>query len=430
MCRLGCLFGTVSFVGLLLRVGVQYKARAQEKIVKLRNALGCPTNLKEVVSFARKNNDPGVVFTTVTLTANKTVPAHADWVRNWFYQCRRLGIQYPIVFGVDEPEQVPGSCAHLADICCISVPREDFRHADLPRVINHRDKVHLAAVDLKYAYAQELLSRGFRISFSDSWSWWFKRPLSTSHEEDMVWLSDDKTADDRPDIWNRSSWCVHKVYKAPCLSTAIWEAKPVPAVIKFFQGIIADLSGSGAREEILVNQRMAKTRPQATVALYSKATHGNIGVWMQRRLANQSLDLHVLRPGGMSASDKKLEFIKRDLWHPYDGVYTPSVEDTRGLWYPYRHPEAPRGRDASSRASRASRAEGEEAGQRGPLRGREAPHRGHRGRKRRRRGAVDDTLDDPGEDEEMHEGGQKKDAHSGEEEPDPDELTPWGEGGT
>eukprot|EP00527_Entomoneis_sp_CCMP2396_P002989 CAMPEP_0198150982 /NCGR_PEP_ID=MMETSP1443-20131203/53530_1 /TAXON_ID=186043 /ORGANISM="Entomoneis sp., Strain CCMP2396" /LENGTH=319 /DNA_ID=CAMNT_0043816487 /DNA_START=23 /DNA_END=979 /DNA_ORIENTATION=+ len=197
----------------------------------------------------------GIVFTTVTI--NKKTRDHVEWVFNWYSQLQEVGVPHPIVFGADDTGETCDIVRSLG-MCCRNFDPQDFTFVDEPLQMVTRDGTRPPAVDIKFFYAFELLSHGYRTSFSDDDVFWFKYPFLHEFEEDMRGLTDDKSADDQQDGWTSTKCGLQ--YGSPCMSTGLWDMYPTNSSIKFLYGLLKGLKTTHTWEQQLANKFLKNER--------------------------------------------------------------------------------------------------------------------------------------------------------------------------
>jgi len=283
----------------------------------------CPTEaetLKEMLKLASvptsNNQQEGIVFTTVTI--GEKTRDHVEWVSNWYGQLQNVGVAHPIVFGIDDTGETCEIVRSLG-ICCRNFVPDDFLVAGELIPMATRDGMRPASVDMKFFYALELLSHGYRISFSDDDVFWFKHPfLDNEFGEDMRGLTDDMSAEDQHDGWSSKKCGLQ--YGSPCMSTGLWDIYPTKASIEFLQGLLDGLRTTKIWEQELANKFLQKERQKIGQKmlfwLFPKSTHANVGVLDQRIANGQPMNLSAVHLGYVHGKAKLEEYKKRGFWHP------------------------------------------------------------------------------------------------------------------
>jgi len=311
---------------------INFRAGIRTDTGRSKVALRCPTQktLQEMLTFASmhipttskdgKQEQKGIVFTTVTI--DKGTASHVEWVSNWYRQLQNVGVHHPIVFGAD----VTGETCRIvqsAGMCCRNFQPADFTFLDEDLLIpmsTTRDGDRPPSVDIKFFYAFELLSYGYRISFSDDDVFWFKHPfVDNEFKEDMRGLTDDKSMEEQSDGWTSKS-CGLK-YGSPCMSTGLWDIYPTDNSINFIRGLLGGLKTTRIWEQQLANQYLQNERKKdgngkMSFRLFSKRTHANVGVLDQRVANNLDMNLTAVHLGYKHGAEKLVEYKKRGYWNP------------------------------------------------------------------------------------------------------------------
>jgi hypothetical protein len=270
------------------------------------------------------NKKQAIVFTTVSLASSSSVMV--NWTKNWVLSLQNVGIARPLVIGSDTGQ----TCRELFlnGICsCVTYAAAHFEHApDYLPLKNFRDGKHLAAVDLKYAYANLLLRKGYVTIFSDSDVFWKQHPLSNySENADFEGLSDDRDGRDLLD-WRDTPACGLS-YGAPCMSTGLWRATPGPQTINLIGSMIGRLLNTTTWEQALFNQvvnTFNNKHPDFTFRILAKDRFHNVGVLEKRVSAGMSVDSVAIHLGYVHGHEKIVTYQRMGLWRP-DGDFRPSL---------------------------------------------------------------------------------------------------------
>mmetsp|Transcript_24081 Transcript_24081/g.58157 ORF Transcript_24081/g.58157 Transcript_24081/m.58157 type:complete len:368 (+) Transcript_24081:96-1199(+) len=316
---------SLSLVNFRFRAGIRTDTGTSKVVPR------CPTyaTLQEMLTFASmqiptskdgKQEQKGIVFTTVTI--DKGTASHVEWVSNWYHQLQNVGVHHPIVFGADDTGE---TCriVQSAGMCCRNFQPADFTSLDEDLLIllnTTRDGQRPPAVDIKFFYAFQLLSYGYRISFSDDDVFWFKHPfVDNEFDEDMRGLTDDRSNDEQPDGWTSTSCGLE--YGSPCMSTGLWDIYPTDSSINFILGLLGGLKTTRMWEQQLANEYLKNERykdgdGKMSFRLFPKITHLNVGVLDQRVANNQDVNLTAVHLGYVHGANKLVEYKKRGYWNP------------------------------------------------------------------------------------------------------------------